>query len=97
MSSTVSCSSTKTRIRDRSAPLISNDGFSVVAPTRVIVPLSTLGRNASCCPRLKRWISSTKRIVPRPSCNRSFASATISRTRGTPSVTAEKGTNSRSA
>jgi len=27
----------------------SKDGFSVVAPTRTIVPFSTWGRNASCC------------------------------------------------
>ena len=96
-SSGVSVSSTNTRVRDSSAPTISNEGFSVVAPTSVTVPLSTCGRKASCCPRLKRWISSTNRIVPRPSSSRrSAASATISRTRGTPSVTAENGTNARS-
>ena len=43
------------------------DGFSVVAPISVIVPSSTCGRNASCCALLKRWISSTKRIVRLPS------------------------------
>src|ERR1051326_7299172 len=31
-----------------------------------IVPRSTCGRNASCCARLKRWISSTKRTVFAP-------------------------------
>src|SRR5665213_1489075 len=95
-SPSVNDSSTNTRIRDRSAPFTSNDGFSVVAPISVIVPCSTCGRNASCCARLNRWISSTNRMVGRPSCNRSSASPTISRTRGTPSVTAEKGTNSES-
>ncbi len=44
----------------------SKDGFSVVAPTRMIVPSSMSGRKASCCARLKRWISSTKSSVPRP-------------------------------
>ena len=34
--------------RESSAALTSNDGFSVVAPTRTIVPASTCGRNASC-------------------------------------------------
>ena len=43
--------------------MISNDGFSVVAPISRIVPRSTYGRNASCCALLKRWISSTNRIV----------------------------------
>ena len=38
MSSGVSGCSTNTRTRDSSAPLISNDGFSVVAPISVIVP-----------------------------------------------------------
>ena len=55
-----------TRSRDRSAPFSSKDGFSVVAPTRTMSPASTNGRNASCCARLKRWISSTKRSVLRP-------------------------------
>ena len=44
----------------------SKDGFSVVAPTRTMVPSSISGRKASCCARLKRWISSTKSSVPRP-------------------------------
>jgi hypothetical protein len=95
-SSTDSGRSTNTRTRDRSAPLISKLGFSVVAPMSVIVPASTCGRKASCCALLKRWISSANRMVPRPSSSRCSASRTISRTRGTPSVTAEKGTNSRS-
>ena len=96
MSSGLNGSSTTTRARDRSAPFNSNDGFSVVAPISVTVPDSTAGRNASCCARLNRWISSTNRIVPRPISRRRAASPMISRTRGTPSVTAENGTNSRS-
>jgi hypothetical protein len=34
--------------------LISNEGFSVVAPIRTMVPASTNGRKASCCALLKR-------------------------------------------
>ena len=82
-----------TRQRESSAPLISNDGFSVVAPMSVIVPASTWGRKASCWVRLKRWISSTKRMVRcRWSRLRSRAAATISRISFTPPSTAEKGT-----
>ena len=55
--------STITFIRERSALLTSNEGFSVVAPTRTTVPSSTCGRNASCWALLKRWISSMKRSV----------------------------------
>ena len=40
-----------TRQRDRSALLRAKLGFSVVAPTRVISPDSTWGRNASCAVR----------------------------------------------
>src|SRR5438132_9461915 len=53
--------STNTRQRDSSAPVNSKLGFSVVAPMRVTTPFSTQGRKASCCARLKRWISSQKR------------------------------------
>ena len=62
-SSSVSGSSRHTRIRDRSAELTSKYGFSVVAPTSVIVPSSTCGRSASCWALLKRWISSRNRTV----------------------------------
>src|SRR2546429_3043799 len=56
------------------------------------MPFSTHGRKASCWARLNRWISSQKRIVPRPSyLRRSSAALMISRTRATPSVTAENG------
>ena len=46
-----------------SAELISKEGFSVVAPMRMMLPFSTKGRKASCCALLKRWISSTNRMV----------------------------------
>ena len=40
--------------RESSAEITSNDGFSVVAPIRMMSPRSTYGRNASCCALLKR-------------------------------------------
>ena len=46
--------------------MISKEGFSVVAPMRMMLPFSTKGRKASCCALLKRWISSTKRMVLTP-------------------------------
>ena len=96
-SSAASGSRTKTRVRERSGPMTSKLGFSVVAPMRVTAPRSTCGRRASCCARLKRWISSTKRTVPRRvAARRAFASSRMRRTRGIPSVTAEKGTNAAS-
>ena len=48
---------------DKSAWLISNEGFSVVAPISVIVPSSTWGSNASCCALLNLWISSINKMV----------------------------------
>ena len=45
---------TKTLQRDRRALFTSKDGFSVVAPMRMIAPFSTKGRNASCWALLKR-------------------------------------------
>ena len=95
-SASVSGSSTYTRQRESSAAFSSKLGFSVVAPISVISPDSTAGRNASCWPRLNRWISSQKKMVSRPSRRRSSASRRISRTRCTPSVTALNVTNSRS-
>lgn len=59
-----------TRARDRRAALSSKLGFSVVAPTRMTVPSSITGRKLSCWARLKRWISSTKSSVWRPSMRR---------------------------
>ena len=64
---------TNTLQRDNNAPLTSKEGFSVVAPMSKILPFSTKGKNASCCALLKRWISSTKRMVFSP--NRRFFSA----------------------
>ena len=48
---------------ERSAEFTSKEGFSVVAPIRIIVPFSTYGRKASCWALLKRCISSIKSIV----------------------------------
>ena len=94
MSSSERPFSTNTLQRDRRAELTSNDGFSVVAPMRIIEPCSTYGRNASCCALLKRWISSTKRTVRIPSRLPDSALAIISLISLMPLVTAEKFTNS---
>ena len=69
--------STNTLDRDSSAAFTSNDGFSVVAPTRTMSPASTRGRKASCCALLKRWISSMKRMVRRPSRRRAASASAI--------------------
>ena len=66
----------------------------MVAPIRVTVPSSTAGSSASCWPRLKRWISSTKSSVPRPSRRRAAASANAWRRAWTPCPTADTGTSS---
>ena len=79
--------------RERRAEFTSKEGFSVVAPIRIIVPRSTWGRKASCCALLKRWISSTKRRVRRPSALCSSASWTTWRISFTPESAAEKATN----
>ena len=73
ISSVDSACNTKTLHRDKRAPLISKDGFSVVAPIRIILPFSTKGKKASCCALLKRCISSTNKIVLSP--YRVFSSA----------------------
>jgi len=91
-SSSVSGSSTSTRERERTAALISKPGCSVVAPTSVISPDSIHGRRKSCCPLFSRWISSMKSSVRRPPRRLVSASFTTSRSRGTPSLTALKGT-----
>ena len=44
--------------RDSSGEMTENDGFSVVAATRMTQPFSTPGSSASCCALVKRWISS---------------------------------------
>ena len=83
----------KTRQRESSAALTSNDGFSVVAPMSTTVPRSTWGRIASCCALLKRWISSMKRMVRCPVARSSLpASSTTRRRSATPAVTAERAT-----
>ena len=77
VSSVASGCSTKTFERDSRAALTSNEGFSVVAPISTMSPASTRGRKASCCALLKRWISSTKRIVRRPSSRRAASASAI--------------------
>ena len=94
-SSGLRLSSTYTCARESSAPITSNDGFSVVAPMNVNRPDSTCGRNASCCALLKRCTSSTKRMVERPYCSRaSRERSTASRISFTPDSTAEIAMNS---
>ena len=44
---------------------------------RTMSPASTRGRNASCCDLLKRWISSTNRIVRRPRRRRASSASAI--------------------
>ena len=88
-SSASSASSRMTRLRDSSAALTSNDGFSVVAPSSVTVAFSTCGSTASCWPLLKRWISSMKRMVRlSPSRRRSRARSTTLRRSATPALVA---------
>ena len=94
ISSFVSGSRTSTRERDRSGLITSKLGFSVVAPIKIIVPSSTWGKNASCWALLKRWISSTKRMVCIPS-RRFWAALSITLTTSAfPEVTALSSTNS---
>ena len=76
ISSLFSCCRVKVRHRESNASCTLKLGFSVVAPMRVICPLSTGPRNTSCCVFEKRWISSQKMIVFRPVRDSSdFASA----------------------
>ena len=81
--------STSTWARDSRAAFNSNDGFSVVAPTSVIVPSSTYGRKLSSWARLKRWISSTNRSVPCPCSRRSRACSKAFLRSATPENTAD--------
>jgi hypothetical protein len=97
MSSGDTASITCTRQRDSNAELSSNEGFSVVAPTKMMVPRSMCGRNASCCALLKRCTSSTNKTVRRPSEKRRPASASTWRTSGRPTSTADTARNSASA
>ena len=91
-SSRLRCSRRKTRLRESRGAMTSNEGFSVVAPTSVMVPSSTWGRMASCCALLKRWISSMKSTVRRPARRCTRASATTLRRSATPAVTADMAT-----
>ena len=52
---------------DSKGEIIEKDGFSVVAPIRVITPFSICGKKLSCCALLNLWISSINSIVWRPS------------------------------
>ncbi len=95
MASSSSGFRTKTFDRDSNAALTSNEGFSVVAPIRTMSPLSTRGRNASCCALLKRWISSTNTIVRLPVMRRRCSAVAItSLTSLMPDSTALKARNS---
>ena len=81
-------SSTITRLRERRGPITSKLGFSVVAPIRVIRPVSTCGKKASCWALLKRCISSTNKIVGPPSRRFSSARLIIVLTSASPADTA---------
>ena len=84
--------STSTWQRESSALLSAKDGFSVVAPTSVTIPVSTTGRNASCWARLKRCTSSTSSSVPCPAARRFAASSNARLRSATPANTAESWT-----
>ena len=94
MSPSDSFERTKTLQRDSRAEFSSNEGFSVVAPMRVMLPFSMYGRNSSCWVLLKRWISSTKSTVLPPREALASASDMILLISGTPSLTADIDTNS---
>ena len=83
-----------TRHRDNSAEFISKEGFSVVAPTRMMLPFSTKGRNASCCALLNRCTSSANISVRIPLLRFSSAWTILSRISRIPLVTALNSTNS---
>ena len=73
-----------------------NDGFSVVAATRMTQPFSTPGSRASCWAFVNRWISSRKSTVESPYRSRlARASSMTCRTSRTPALTAESSTNLR--
>ena len=76
--------------------MTSKEGFSVVAPIKVKRPDSTWGKSASCWLLLKRWISSTNKIVWRPNCAMvCWACSIASRISFTPAKTAEMAMKSR--
>ena len=94
MSSSERTVSSITRERDMSAELTSKKGFSVVAPTSTTMRSSTAWSRASCCVRLKRWISSMNRIVRWPVVSRRFSAASMAWRRSlTVPVTADTSTN----
>ena len=83
--------STYTRARDSSALLSSKEGFSVVAPMKVMVPSSMWGRKASCWALLNRCTSSTNSTVGLPARQRhSRASSMAARISFTPESTADR-------
>ncbi len=85
----VSGSSRKSVLRLTSALFTEKSGFSVVAPTSVMIPRSTSASSTSCWLLLKRWISSRKRIVRcLLTSSRWDAPSTISRIRFTPTSAA---------
>jgi hypothetical protein len=63
ISAGLSASKTITFARESRALLIVKDGFSVVAPIKVISPLSTNGSKESCCALFRRCISSRNNKV----------------------------------
>ncbi len=62
----MSSSSVSRSERESSGEMTENEGFSVVAATRMTQPFSTPGSSASCWAFVKRWISSRKRTVESP-------------------------------
>lgn len=78
-----------TRERERRGEMTSKEGFSVVAPIKVMRPDSTWGRKASCWALLNLWISSTKSTVRVFKFQLTLARATTSSMSFLPAVTAE--------
>ena len=77
--------------RDSSGAMTENDGFSVVAATRMTWRVSTPGSSASCWALVNRWISSRNSTVCRSYMSRSRAAASMTaRTSLTPAVTARQ-------
>ena len=89
ISAVVSDFSTYTLARESNALFSSKEGFSVVAPIKITVPSSMCGKNASCWLLLKRWTSSTNKIVLRSARRFCFARSIASRISLIPLVTAE--------
>ncbi len=65
-SSSLSVSSVSSRDRESNGEMTENEGFSVVAATRMTQPFSTPGSRASCCALVNRWISSRNNTVETP-------------------------------